>query len=272
MKSSEAYLDYPMSVPCGQCMGCRLAKTAEWATRIVHEAQCHELNSFITLTYSDENIPEYGTLVKEHLQKFFKKLRNYVLPEKIRYYACGEYGDITQRPHYHAIVFNYWPDDSRYHTTNNGNNLYVSEKLQKIWKYGHVLIGACTYETAAYTASYVTKKIKSNIERTGQDNNARFKYRNKIPEFSLMSRRPGIASEWYEKYREQTWTHDSVIARGMERKPPKYYMDKLKEENPVLAKKITLDRIRKKETWERMEVTEDFLVKKQKFFAKNNIT
>lgn len=94
----------PAQVPCGQCIGCRLAHSRDWATRCMHEAHMHESSSFITLTYSPEHLPENGSLVRKHFTDFLKRLRKALGSVKIRYFGCGEYGSKLERPHYHAII------------------------------------------------------------------------------------------------------------------------------------------------------------------------
>lgn len=253
-----------MSVPCGQCMGCRLAKTADWATRICHEASLHENNCFITLTYNNEHLPENRTLVKSDLQKFFKRLRHYIKPHKIRYYASGEYGeDEGERPHYHAIIFNYWPEDCETYEETPYGTLYFSTKLAQIWGKGYCTIGACTYETAAYTASYVIKKItgKKSVEH----------YQGREPEFAHMSRRPGIASDWYDTWRDDTFKNNSIAIRGRERTPPQYYKKKYSVDNPDHHFKLKLESIRKQNDFERCQQIEKYLVDKSKYFKKNKL-
>lgn len=105
----------------------------------------HPKSSFLTLTYDDENIPDGGNLRPRDLQLFWKRLRNRI-PEKIRYFACGEYGEKSLRPHYHAIVYN----------TDFVELDYFS---RQIWDYGFIYSVPATPETASYVAGYVTKKI-----------------------------------------------------------------------------------------------------------------
>lgn len=260
-KSKDGYMDMPMQVPCGQCMGCRLAKTADWGTRMMHEAQQYEKNSFVTLTYNDEKIPKTGTLRKRDTQLFFKRLRKYIKPNKIRYYLSGEYGDNSKRPHYHAIIFNYWPPDCKTYKKTSAGYLFTSEKLEKIWKNGFVVIGAVTYETACYTASYITKKI------TGS--NSEMHYQGKEKEFSLMSRRPGIGYNWYNDYRDETFQHNSVIVNGRERVPPRYYKNKFKEYDPDKAFQLKLSSFARKMDYEELQRENKYYISKNKFFAKN---
>ena len=97
--------------PCGQCLGCRLDYAQEWAIRCMHEAEMQDNNSFITLTYDDQNLPRHGSLDKTHFQKFMKRMREHLSPLKIRFYHCGEYGEKYTRPHYHSLIFGYdFPD------------------------------------------------------------------------------------------------------------------------------------------------------------------
>ena len=99
---------YPdgLDVPCGKCMACRMTRRKEWSLRMLHELKYHNDASFVTLTYDDNHVPDCQSLVKADLQKFFKRLRKLIAPRKIRYFACGEYGRRTGRPHYHAILYN----------------------------------------------------------------------------------------------------------------------------------------------------------------------
>lgn len=173
-------------IPCGKCEGCQVDKANDWATRAALEAQNWHKNAFLTLTYSNEHLPTKRTLQKADLQKFWKRLRK--TGEQIRYIACGEYGPKTLRPHYHAIVFNYWPDDAKFYKKNIvGDLLFTSEKLNKIWGLGYVIVGMVSYESAAYVARYVQKKA------FGIDKNFNLKH-GRAPEFVLTSRRPGISA------------------------------------------------------------------------------
>ncbi len=227
-RRQEGFVDRKVSVPCGQCIGCRLEYRHQWAMRCVHEASLHEENSFITLTYDDENLPEGGTLVKSHWQKFMKRLRRRNDGKRIRFYHSGEYGDINARPHYHAILFGFDFNDKRLHTVRNGNNVFTSQTLEEVWDKGFSEIGDCSYQSAGYVAGYVVKKLKTS------DDDLRQKfYGGRLPEYATMSRNPGIGMEWYAQYKEEVLKHDSVIVDGREVKPPKYYGDKLAQEFPT---------------------------------------
>ena len=140
--TATGYVDRKVIVPCGRCTGCRLKYAAQWAMRCMHESQLHSRNSFITLTYNNENLPADKSINKEEMQKFFKRLRKKLGNNSIRYFACGEYGDKTSRPHYHAIIFGEdFSNDRTVHTkSKTGDLLYRSKNLEKIWTKGHSLM------------------------------------------------------------------------------------------------------------------------------------
>ena len=222
---TQGYRDLPVSVPCGRCTGCRLEYSRQWAIRCVHEASLHENNSFITLTFNQENLPDDGSIQKEHLQKFFKRLRKNT-GAKIRYFACGEYGSKNNRPHYHAILFGYdFPDKSLF-TKSNGNLLYRSNMLEKTWKYGHSLIGNVTFESCAYVARYVMKKYKGDQESIEEHykmvNETTGEITSIEPEFCLMSRNPGLGTDWVKQYKSDT-DKDFITLRGTKMSLPKFY-------------------------------------------------
>ena len=121
----------------------------------------HEENSFVTLTYSDEHLPDGGRLVLDDFQRFFKRLRKRVgVP--VRYYHCGEYGETFGRPHYHACIFGYGFPDRVLWSYSNGQPLYSSKELSDLWPYGHALIGEVTFDSAAYVARYIMKKVNGD--------------------------------------------------------------------------------------------------------------
>ncbi len=157
---SQAYTDRPVNIPCGQCIGCRLDKSKQWAIRCVHEASLYDNNSFITLTYNTEHLPEDRSLEVRVFQLFMKRLRKR-FGTKIRFYACGEYGDQNGRPHYHACLFNHDFQDKKLWKRGKDPSLdlYRSADLEKLWPYGYSSIGEVTFQSAAYVARYIMKKI-----------------------------------------------------------------------------------------------------------------
>ncbi len=119
-----------IQLPCGQCIGCRLERSRQWAIRCVHEAELHEENCFITLTFSPENINKKGTLIKADFQKFMKRLRKKYIGKVIRYMHCGEYGEIGNRPHHHACIFGLdFKDKIYWKNSESGKRIYTSETL-----------------------------------------------------------------------------------------------------------------------------------------------
>lgn len=211
-------------IPCGQCIGCRLEYSRKWAMRCVAESKMHSANSFLTLTYSDDNIPEHGSLVPRHLQLFFKRLRKQI--GSFRYYSCGEYGDLFGRPHYHVALFGHDFSDSRFRIYSSRTSLFTSPVLEKAWGFGNVSIGELNFETAAYVARYVTKKVNGPAARdhylssVDPDTGECF-YR--YPEFSRMSLKPGIGAPWFDKWYEDFLSRDYVVMRGRKMRAPRYF-------------------------------------------------
>lgn len=211
---------FAQTIPCNQCIGCRLERSRQWAMRCMHESQLHKESCFVTLTYNNENLPRSGSLDKRDFQLFIKRLRASLKKKRIRYYHCGEYGETLGRPHYHACIFGYNPEDLQLIKENSGVRLYHSSSLEKLWGLGYVTVGNVTFESAAYVARYITKKI------TGAK--AESHYQGRTPEYTTMSRRPGIGKPWLEQYQNDIYPKDFVTIREKKVKPPKYY-DKLYE-------------------------------------------
>lgn len=203
-----------ISLPCGRCIGCRLEKSREWAVRCVHEALLYDKNCFITLTFDNEHINSVGSLVKRDFVLFMKRLRK-KYGEGIRFFHCGEYGSKLGRPHHHAILFNFDFPDKKLFFVNHGFALYRSESLESLWPFGYSTIGNCTFETAAYVARYVLKKVNGDL--------ADEHYCGKEPEYVSMSRMPGIGHDWLLKNPE-IYNYDEVVIRnGIKCRPPAYY-------------------------------------------------
>ncbi len=231
---AEGYHDLPVTIPCGQCIGCRLERSRQWAIRCVHEAQLHDENCFITLTYNEASLPPGGSLIKKDFQDFMKRLRAAHTGRRIRYFHCGEYGELNTRPHYHACVFGFAFEDKQLWQVREDIPLYISKKLQSLWTLGFSTIGDVTFESAAYVARYITKKITG---KTAPDH-----YQDRLPEYVTMSRRPGIAAEWYEKYKDEVFPSDTVVVRGKQMKPPKYYAQRYELANQPGADALSKER------------------------------
>lgn len=222
-----------LKVPCGQCIGCRLERSRQWAIRCVHEASLWEKNCFVTLTYSPENLPNPPSLDVRDWQLFAKRLRKRC-GAGIRFFHCGEYGENFGRPHYHACLFNFSPPDLKLFKVVNGFNLYTSALLEDIWGLGFVTVGDVTFESAAYVARYIMKKVTGDL---ADDHYKRFDENGVVhflkPEYTTMSRRPGIAQGWFSKFKTDVFPSDEVVLRGKQMRPPRYYDELYKREFPV---------------------------------------
>lgn len=247
-------------IPCGQCVGCRLERSRQWAMRCMHEAQMHKQNCFITLTFSPEYLStrknEWSLDVRD-FQLFMKRLRNR-FGKGIRFYHCGEYGEMCSncdrslfyckcgplmnkvlgRPHYHACIFGFdFPDKEIFRVTDVGNILYTSEILEELWTdpktdmpMGFCTIGDVTFESAAYCARYIMKKITGDM---ADDRYFRHDTGEVLkPEYTTMSRRPGIGRTWYDDYFSDVYPHDFVVVDGAKVRPPKYYDGLFKADRP----------------------------------------
>lgn len=254
-----------IQLPCRQCIGCKLNYSTEWAARCIHETKSHFYNCWITLTYDDEHLPYGGTLYRPHVTTFLRTTRKAstriknagsILADRVgrlRYFYSGEYGEKKRRPHYHLCLFGLQMSDLEYEKqTELGHKLYTSKLARQLWPHGDHIIGELTYETAAYTARYITKKI------TGQLAEKHYETIDKTtgeiiqlqPEFSGMSTNPGIGHDWYEKYHKDVHRTETkhIYINGKKTKTPRYY-DKLhKRNNPIHNKKlhkITMEKARK---------------------------
>lgn len=206
-----------IKIPCGRCAGCRLEHSRQWAVRCMHEKRMHTASCFVTLTYDDKHLPINRSLVKRDLQLFMKRLRK-LYPAGIRFFACGEYGEKTIRPHYHLLLLNSDFADKRLVKTGPEYNLYASATVSKLWPMGNHALGDVNFYSAAYVARYCMKKI------TGK--NAAAHYNGREPEFIVMSRRPGIGTSYVEKYSSELYTHDNCIVNGMPSSLPRFYDNK----------------------------------------------
>ncbi|QXP07894.1 MAG: replication initiator protein [Arizlama microvirus] len=253
---SDGDINQPVTIPCGTCDGCRMSNARQWTVRCLNEAQMHERNCFITLTY-DENHTEtlHHGLNKKDYQLFMKRLRK-KYGNNIRFFHCGEYGTEYGRPHHHACLFNHDFDDKYHWQTRAGVHLYRSRDLETLWPYGFCTIGSVTPESAAYVARYVVKKISGRT--------ANFNYQGNTPEYTTMSRRPGIGKPWFDKYYSDVTTQDKVIVnRNLTLRTPKYYDSLYDRINPEHMERIKKDRLSKvnmaDNTPERLAVKETLL-------------
>lgn len=223
-KSKDHVPGSEFQIPCGQCIGCRLERSRQWAMRCVHEASLYQENCFLTLTYDDEHLPEDLSLSVRDYQLFMKKLRKAYPESKIRFFQCGEYGETYGRPHYHACLFNFDFPDKELWSIRGETHLYISKALNQIWGKGYCVIGEVTFDSAAYVARYIMKKI------TGKNSDEH--YQGKKPEYTTMSRKPGIGKGWYEKFKTDVYPHDYTIINERKVRPPRYYNAQYELEAP----------------------------------------
>lgn len=222
----------PISLPCGQCIGCRIASSQETATRCYHESQMHPENAFVTLTFSDDHLPENYSITKRDLQLFIKRLRKHCGTKKIRFFGSGEYGDNYGRPHYHALIFNHDFNDKQHYSTcpHTNQKLYTSNSLSSLWTFGHSTTGAVTYQSAAYVARYIMKKINGDraVDHYTRLHPLHLTYHQVEPEFVLRSGNLGYS--WFQKYKSDCFPSDFLIVDGKHTRVPRYYDQLLKKE------------------------------------------
>lgn len=244
MKKYHPNMHYDL-IPCKKCIGCRLDYSKEWANRGYLESLQWKNNYFVTLTYNDENIPKNGSLNPKHFTTFIKDLRanmrdNGIQKEGIRFMGCGEYGEKTERPHYHIILFNCnLPLESFYNPRiNKGNTYWQNKIIEEEWNYGISNISDVNWNTIAYTARYITKKINGKQSEEH--------YQGKEKEFFRTSRKPGIGGYYYQENAEKIYENDEIIVKNkkgvISQRVPKYF-DRLKEkENPEYIKNLKKER------------------------------
>lgn len=251
-KAKEAFRDRHIKVPCGQCRYCRIEHSRQWAVRAVHEAKMHERNCFITLTYSDEHLPENSSLDYSAAPLWLMRVRE-KYGAGIRSFGCAEYGEKYGRPHYHVALFNFDFPDKTLWKTQRGFKLYTSQSLSQLWPFGHAVIADLTFESAAYIARYVTKKFNYDKRDHGLRRSQRYhsycdlKTREekflKLPERSIcVARKPGLGKAWFDKNYKDTYKDDTIILRGKRMRPPKYYDYLLEKVDPKFMLKTKISR------------------------------
>lgn len=266
-----------ISLPCGRCIGCRLKYSRQWADRCMAEASYHDSNVFLTLTYNDEHLPDrlvkevdvfdedgdyvstseelspFHPLVKRDLQLFIKRLRKRFPKQHIRYFACGEYGPSTHRPHFHLLLFGLrLPDLQYFKTDTEGHVFSTSETIKELWyrecdkgvqdigqrSAGFHIISDVNWSTCAYVARYIMKK------QFGQNSDI-YEKLNFPPEFTLMSRRPGIGRQYYEDHAKDIYFSDSYLRTDKGAvliRPNKYYDSLFDIDYPDIMPGIRVER------------------------------
>lgn len=225
--NKRGFTDLKVQVACGRCIGCRLDRSRDWATRCVHESKLHEDSCFATFTYDDSHLPPGGTLVLRHFQLFMKRLRK-ARGSGIRFFHCGEYGETSGRPHYHALLFGVsFPD--RKQCSRGDFPLYSSKELDALWGLGTCTLGALTAQSAAYCARYVMKKVTGDLapDHYRYIDPATGEVHQLAPEYATMSRRPGLGSAWLHKHLGDVYPDDFCATRDGKQVPVPVYYDKL---------------------------------------------
>lgn len=245
-----------LRLPCGNCDECRSRKSAEWAMRGQHEASLHRHNIFPTLTYSDEQLPTDGALVKQHAQRFIQRLRDrrrrhpkdvlgdHLTP--IRYMVCGEYGEHTGRPHYHLLLFNCgFPDGYRV-GHRNGNDQLGSEILTELWsdnegqpigiaQFGEATPGAAAGYIAKYTSKGWNKGTMCNADGVELP-----------PQFMHMSTKPPIGHAWLKQYQSDLTNGYVVDNTGSKQSIPRAYLKMLTKRDPEYVHELLAKRERQR--------------------------
>lgn len=274
-----------LSVPCGQCIGCRLRRSRDWATRCTHEAQQRESlgqgNCFITLTFSKEYLPDDLSVDIRDVQLFMKRLRQFHerkrynngtrcyedrvvggAPNKIGFFACGEYGEECKkcgmprrlcpcrkfkktvgRAHYHLCLFGFEFEDKEHWKRKDGYDWYTSVSLAKLWPYGWHICGALSWQSAAYCARYVTKKVNGDPQESHyrKINKGTGEVLQLVPEFATMSRSPAIGKSWIEAFHRDVYPRQNLTVEGRRVEAPKYY-DRMGEDLQPKAVEVAKQR------------------------------
>lgn len=257
-----------IEIPCHKCIGCILDKANQWATRLMLEAQNWKYAWFVTFTYDENNRRKDKALNNEDMTDFWKRLRYHYNGEEklqykdkvekpIRYFYCGERGEKNKREHFHAIIFNIKFDDLKFYKFNKqGDPLYTSKKLKKIWGKGFCPIGRCDYKSACYVARYTQKKIgqqekiyyyKDIFDKKKGKMVTKRLNKNKNEEFILMSRKIGIGRLYWEKFRNKIIKNENILLAIKDKDGhyvtkakaiPPYFMKLLNKENFEAYEKI----------------------------------
>lgn len=266
-------------IPCGKCIQCRLSYSRDWANRCMMELKTSTNAAFITLTYDTEHLHfnpyvdvetgEIGyrpMLWPADLRNFMKRLRFWCSEQPgngemtQRFYACGEYGEITQRPHYHLILYNLPPEFyENSHVFTNGvcAPYWTCSPLEKLWPDGLSVYGDVSWECCAYVARYVMKKQKGKSRQAQIAAQAQFFPDHPwIDEFTRMSRMPGLGRAYYDEHKDEIYATDEIfVPRNgsvQPARPCKYYdrlFDVEREGDMLLIKK------RRKDQAQQLELT-----------------
>ena len=209
-------------LPCGKCLACRTSYTKDWSVRCLLEASLYKFNYFLTLTYDDQHI---NYACRKDFTDFIDRLRYYC--PGVRYFACCERGETTGRLHFHAILFNCDIPDLEFIGKREGNNVFDSKLIKKLWQCGLIDIGDVTMASCQYVAGYVMKKLRTHSS----------------DEYTLMSLKPGIGAGYFEKNFQVIYETDGVYIKGKKYKAPRYFDKLLDRLHPDMFRSVKYDRI-----------------------------
>lgn len=252
-KIQETDTIHKLELPCGHCIECRVNRAQDWSTRSMLESRYYLANWFVTLTYEDCNLPliktvsrktgsrlVLGQLCYDHIQKFMKDLRKYYKYhfgfDNIRFLCAGEYGDVSERCHFHLLLFNLPIDSSDLHVRKiqAGHIYYDSPFLEKFWKYGNNIVTDLNLCTSSYVARYVVKKFYGAYEESYNELCRQYGVEPLKPEFIQTSRRPGIARAYFENelsYKDFLYAKKLLFENGKSMPIPKYFQ-RIFKDNP----------------------------------------
>jgi hypothetical protein len=232
-------------LPCGKCRFCVLDLSRQWMVRAVNEASMHSRSSFLTLTYSPENIPPGGSVSRRDIQLFIKRLRKWARSNdkpSPPVFGCSEYGEKTLRPHYHLCVFGVWfPDAVKSGRSSLGSQLYTSEILSGLWGLGIANFGEFNAKSAGYVARYSMGKFEAEMSglllpvpdpETGE-------IILRAQPFLISPKRPALGASFLEKYHRDVFDHDEIIlSGGIKTGRVKFYDEWLRVNNPERFEEI----------------------------------
>lgn len=225
-------------IPCNACNGCRSDRRRQMALRVLHECKTRSCCYFVTLTQDMEHRLPSNSLNLRDLQLFHKRVRQRYAPGRnaLKFFACGEYGQKDDNPHYHSILMSdaeLFPDKKLW-TKDELGPVYKSAQLEEMWPNGIAEFSPVSYATAMYVAGYCSKKLlkpddASLVRLSPVDG----QWHHVAPEFATMSKNPGLGSRWFDLYGDDAFPSDFLVVDGHKVKPPKFYFDKLKTRNVV---------------------------------------
>lgn len=231
--------DHFIMVPCNKCDACKKSRAREWSARMVHESNYWESSLFITLTYSDDCLPDLSKesgFVKKQLRDYFKRCRKEL---EFKYYACFEYGEQTARPHFHFILFsNIKTEDIQLWLPPGAKKMVpkTPDPFGRQWKYGTTHTGYMTIKSARYVAAYVDKKYSNALND--------IIYGELQPPFSVQSK--GIGLRYAMDHSEQISRNELTVC-GEKLALPRYYAKKLDIPEEILLYYGDVNRIAERE-------------------------